>query len=167
MLSSSTFTRGSPKTPNCRAPRVGDHELTHLLRSQAAGPRHPVHLVLSRRRADVGIETAPRRCDQVHGHWAVSPGRRPEGPRCAPGPRSGEPGWWARGSSRRMQPRCTGMGWWRRACDQKYLGVGERLPDQRGTDGLPLLLDQGAACLAREQPACDAGHDQRDRRHRR
>ena len=59
-LSSSTLTRGSPRRPNERPSSMAVDQRADLFDRQASGARDTPCLIVCCRRADVGIEPAPR-----------------------------------------------------------------------------------------------------------
>ena len=64
-LSSSTFTRGSPRKPSVRLVRVLGDQRVDLLERQAAHGRDPRRLELRRRDRDVRVEPARRGGEQI------------------------------------------------------------------------------------------------------
>ena len=145
-VSSSTLTRGSPskpKQPFRRAARSALH------RPCSRAPRHAGGLVLRGGHADVRVQAAGRRGDQVHRHRrACCPGR----PRAAlrrglsphrPAPGSAAPGWsrWSRRRCRASAPVADGR-------PQKYFGSLKFWPISDEPTALPsLTIRLPAACV--------------------
>ena len=155
-LSSSTFTRGSPRKPSQRSSVWAATSVAHLRLGQVAGGGDAGDLELGRGRADVRVEPAARRGDQVDGHRALAAQLLDAGldPVDQGGAGRAEVG--AAGGRGVVAVGAGGRG-----ARVEVGRAGEVLADQRRADDGAVADQQAAAGLVGEEQAGEAGDGQR------